>query len=710
MQECVKTRSSITDITVLNDGNLAFCTEFHGAKLLNTQECRLSKNLSIEHLGHKTTAKAFSKEHKLLAFANDTTIYIINLQNKTLLQCIKTNDGSIEVLSFVPNSPYLIAGTKDGRVTQFRYDGKSQLSRLCSFPAKRESSYRIKNNYVSALAFHGNYMAASGYGGTVVVMKMNSLADKRVIEASNLRVTALLFLDKETIVSGSKDGIVRIHKLYGDEKPQTVNTPFTDIKKIVLMPNENFLLVQGDSKKLLLINLHTAKVASNSYLSFKDSISDITLSDRGMLFIALENRVLYKFEFPKVEELTNALLEDKIEDAFILVDQDPMLQGTREHKRLEVLYEKLYTQAINSLIHSQKNEAYSLMERFLKVTSKKDEVAAIFKDFENYPRFKLLVAQKKFPLAYVMSEKFPALQRTLQFKKMEETFKDAFTFAQKQILIGRRDIAEDILLPYAAVVSKKTIINLLLKENRDFLEFIKAINEKNYFLIERLLKKNEHFAQIPNYITLRSSQKNSLNNIAQLINQSKLTEALNAIKELQDTPAIQAELKEFYRVIKLVEKLKESYEARDFTHCYELIDEHYKLNEIGLSVLLERHWAKLMQECESFALKGDIKSIKERLGVLIGIKTRVGKVGDLLRVSFHSKIKILLAKRSFVSAENIIYSYIDIFGSDSEIRSLMRIYEKLTNKKLAFSHEQERVLPRDAWIHSPLIMTPSNLQ
>jgi hypothetical protein len=347
---------------------------------------------------------------------------------------------------------------------------------------------------------------------------------------------------------------------------------------------------------------------------------------------------------------------------------------------------------------------------FQDVESKRGEINSIFTDFKNYPRFKTLIIEQKYALAYAMSEKFPSLKRTLQFKTMEKNFKSAFTFAQKQILIGRKDVAEEVLSPYASIIVKKPMINLLLKQNKDFLDFLKAIQSKNYILIEKLLEKNEVFSQIPTYTALRASQQNSLDVIADLINKSQIKEAIEQIKELQSTPGVKEELKELYRVAKLVQSLHHSYKEGDFTHCYEIIDEHYVLNELELSNLLEKHWSKVMKECEEFALKGDIKSIKDRLGELIGVKTRLAKVGDLLRVSFHSKIKGLLAKKSFVNAENIIYSYIDIFGIDSEIRSLMKIHEKLAAKKLAITLDQERVVSRDNWIHSPLIMTPSNLQ
>ena len=58
------------------------------------------------------------------------------------------------------------------------------------------------------------------------------------------------------------------------------------------------------------------------------------------------------------------------------------------------MYEKLYTQAIEALIHSQKKEAYRLTEMFQDVKSKKKEISSIFEDFKHYPRFKNLVLEK----------------------------------------------------------------------------------------------------------------------------------------------------------------------------------------------------------------------------------------------------------------------------------------------------------------------------
>lgn len=76
----------------------------------------------------------------------------------------------------------------------------------------------------------------------------------------------------------------------------------------------------------------------------------------------------------------------------------------------------------------------------------------------------------------------------------------------------------------------------------------------------------------------------------------------------------------------------------------------------------------------------------------------------MLRLSFHIKIKALLSKSSFKNAESIIYSYIDTFGIDSEIRLIMRSFERVAKHKLAIVLDQEKAVSRDSWLTSALIV------
>jgi len=702
---CHKSRSEMTSFEVLEDDTLAFSTKIHGIKIFSHKNCSSIKNLSIELLNSKTSAIAFNSDGSLLAFANSKIISILDTQTKLLLQTIKTFEGEIEILSFVPKTKYLIAGGKHGRVMQYRYDGRSHLSRLCSFGQQiAQNKSRINNNYVSALALKDNILAVSGYGGVISILKMNSYTNRYNIQASNVRINALCFLNDGRLVSGNVDGIISIHSLNKYQNIKNIRTPFINIHTIIQMPNKRYIMVSAESQNLILIDTFEAKVVSTDYLKFAENISNIKLTQTGNLLVIVNKKELYKVELPSAENIKSFLLHNSLDKAYELIEKDPMLQGTREHLRVEVMYTKLYEKAIEALMNSNIKEAHKLLEMFSDLECKRDEISSIFKAFEYYPRFKNLYLEKKHALSYAMAEKHPALKHTQQFKKMEEAFKESFTFAQKQILIGREDIAKEILSAYATVVSKKPMLQLVLNQNREFIEFLKAINEKKHTSIESLIKKNSSFKEIPSYISLQKEIQDAMKKIRTFIDIGKGEEAIECIKLHLDIPSIKDELLILYNDTKLLKKLQNSYEIEDFVSCYEILDSSHTLDSLELSKLLEKHWNQLMNKCEVFALKGDIKSIKSTLKELIKVKTRVDKIGDLLRLSFHIKIKGLIAKKAFKSAENIIYSYIDIFGDDSELQLIMRSYQKISQKKLAITLNQNKRLKRDNWLQSELIM------
>ena len=196
----------------------------------------------------------------------------------------------------------------------------------------------------------------------------------------------------------------------------------------------------------------------------------------------------------------------------------------------------------------------------------------------------------------------------------------------------------------------------------------------------------------------------NIKKIELFINQGELLKAKELLFKFKNSSHVNKDLKRLNTKLQDMTSLQEAYQINDFKKCYELLDTYPHLNSSELGILLNKHWAKLISECEEYALKGNPKGIKKALDTLISISTRKHKIGDLLRVSFHSKIKAFLAKKNFKSAENIIYSYIDIFGNDNEISSLMKSYELMSKTKLAITQDQNERVQRDKWVNSELIM------
>jgi hypothetical protein len=283
---------------------------------------------------------------------------------------------------------------------------------------------------------------------------------------------------------------------------------------------------------------------------------------------------------------------------------------------------------------------------------------------------------------------------------MQALYKEHFTQAQKQLLLGDTLKAKELLEPFISIPSKRVMIGLLLRQNSNFLEFLKAVSQKEYEKIDTLLKKYPDFASIPSYHTLQEEISRALQELRSLIEAGKSQEAQTLLNRLQAIPWIQKEQLVLSNFLQEAKKLLHYYDKNDFKSCYEIVDKSEYLSSMQLTKLLERYWSRLMQECELYGLQGDIKAIREALGELLYISTRRAKVGDLLRLSFYSKIDKELFISNFHTAENLIYSYIDIFGKDSEIEQIMQNFEKTSGIKLAITSTKQSSKSRNSWVYS----------
>ena len=703
IDECLIARSKITQLTALDNNLVAYATKLHGIKLFSFNNCDTKINLVSEYLNDKTTAICFSQNAEILAFVNTTIIYIIHIPTRKLLKSIDTDGEEIEIMRFDPSSNYIIVGSANGRVLQYKFDSSLLLSRLCSFPHDRPKEYsKVKKNFVSSFAFYKSQMACSGYGGAIFVVDLVSQANKDIITHGRSRIDALCFLNDYTLVSGNVDGAIDIISLKNTHSYKRLNAPFRKIKQILVMPNSNYIMVTSQ-KHIAIFDIKNYKLIDTSYIELDANINRVAIANKEVLIVAFNDQEIIKIELPSIEKLRSLILHNSLDRAFDLTAREPMLRDSNEHMELEKRYKERYIQAVDALIHHNKELALQLTDMFKHTQQKKEEIKLLFLAFDNYPQFQAHFSEKKLTLAYAMATKYPALKYTWQYVRMEREWKETFKYAQRQILLGKEENAKLCLNEYLTIISKRQSIQLILKQNKEFIKFLKAIEKKDYKKVNQLALRNEIFTQIPTYHSLIKEAQKYLDKAKNCIKKGDVNGAQNFLYKIENVVNLQEEVNILYGECKDILILQNAYENNNFKSCYEIIDLHKHLTSIELGVLLEKHWSKIIHECEEYALKGDIKKIKTTLGELITLNSRRGKIGDLLRLSFHTKIKTLISNNKTKQAQNIIYSYIDIFGQDKEISSVMKIYEKEFSTKLAITLNTNNKPTRDSWVYSEII-------
>lgn len=708
--ECLKAKSEVVALKAIDNSLIAYCTKFHGINIFDINDGKTKQSIANSYLNSTTTAHTFSPNSKYFSFATSPFLYVIDIKSKKLIQSIQTLDEKIELISFDPSSSYLIVGTKSGRVLQYTLNQPNLLSRLCSFGYKREEiGARVKEHtsFVSAFAFYENLFACSGYGGLIYIIDINAQTNKQSITHNKSRTDALCLLDENRLVCGSSDGTLSIFFLDNPSNNKVIRTTIPDIKQLLIMPNTNYLMVVGKSKTITIIDTTSYKIIHSKYIEFKSQIQRVDILNDEYLLVALVDNTILNVELRGVTKLKSLILHNSLEEAFELLDEEPMLHGSHEHKILEDRFEISYKNATKALVGQNIALALQILDVYKNVKSKQQKIKELFDAFKNYSRFQTLFLERKYHIAYAMCSKYEALKNTIQYQKMEQSFKTTFLNAQKLIIKNDIQGAKALLSQYSSILSKKPLINLLLTHNKEFVALLKAIQKKDFNTINQLTKMNELFKEIPNYTLMHAQIREILDNAQVAIKKGDTQDAKRLLLYVDGIDAIQNQVDELYKRCTYMQTLQKAYDKGDFVECYEILDLHKYLKTVELGVLLENHWSKLMQKCEGYALSGNIKDIKKTLAELITLHSRRHKIGDLLRVSFHVRVQKLLAEKDFNGSEAIIYTYIDIFGMDSEISNLMENFEKISARNLAITEVQAQRPKRDSWRDFDIIMKNS---
>jgi len=319
--------------------------------------------------------------------------------------------------------------------------------------------------------------------------------------------------------------------------------------------------------------------------------------------------------------------------------------------------------------------------------------------------------------AYELLEKNPILKNSQQYKYLENIYKEAYKEATLGLLKKDKTLIIKVKSLYRDIPEKAQDLVELQKAFDEYQHLKDLFLEKKYSICYALIERCPPLKVTPEYKKLEDRYKISLlaAQYQMNINRQDLAHAIlrDYITIHSKRPILKSVLETKQEFLKHQEinrhtaKLNintivfyKAYDNNEFKRCYELIDENYNLNSSELAKLLNKHYKNIIRKCDKYALDGDIKNIQKELGNLLKISTRKKKIGSLLKVSFQVKIKQLTDKKKFQEAENMIYSYIDIFGLDVDLNIIMKDFEQESAITLAISEEQQIKKDENTWYYS----------
>jgi len=697
---CFKAYSAILSLKVLENKTIIFATRNSGIRVVDAHDYSVISNILPDELKQDTSLVSFSPDSKLAAFVNATTVSVMILATQVIIKKIKLQ-SRVNVISFDPSSTYILIGTRDGRVTQYRFNSSSRLSRLCSFPylLPDEKFLQTEQNYVSAFAFHNDKFACSGYGGAIYVLNLHSRDNMKVITRSRVKIETLYFLDDNHLISGNADGVIEIITLNQTSTIQRLNAPFSNIKNIVSMPNRDYILVSSNKKYISLIDIKKLKIINNKYFEFDTNIDEIIQKQEDSILVILKDATVLNVELLNLNHLKSLINENKIYQAYKLLQKAPMLRGSKEDKHLQERYQEHLLQAVKYIIKDDIASAQNITRPLLQIPSKKDEVELIYTAFKHYDKLKLFFHEKKYNLVYSMADRYPALKETIEYKSLENLWKKSFVEAQKQMHLNNIESARALLSDYIMVPSKRSVIKFILYKNKEFINFLQAIENKEFERINNIAKKNKDLTNLDHYQSLSTEMKNNVKEARELIKIGNITLAEIIIERLEKNSRYEKIADELRIEAQNVKKLFDAFNKDDLFLAYKLIDTNCSLKNTDLGKLLEDKWNVLINSCEKHAIQGKIDLLESDLNSLQKLPSRSDKTGDLFRLAYQVKINYHIKKRNFKESEKFIITYLNMFGLDSELSNYIHSHTENSSKKLTLTPNQKRRKPRDFWLY-----------
>lgn len=689
---------------VLEDKSIIFATSNSGIRVIDSKEYSVISNILLEELDQTTSLLFLSNDAKIVALLNDNKVYIISLLTQTVLKRIAIANEMIEIIGIDPSSNYLLVGTNKGRVLQYKINSNVQLSRLCSFPylLPDEKFSQKEQNYVSSFAFHNDMFACSGYGGAIYVINLYSRDNTKVINRSRSKIETLYFLDDKHLISGNMDGVIEVISLDNISKIKRINAPFLHIKNIIAMPNKDYILVSSHKNYISLINIKTLKIIDDRYLEFDLAVDTIVQKDEESLLVTLKDATVVNVELLNLDRLQSLVNNNKLYEAYTLLQTTPILKGSKEYLFLEKAFHKNVKKAIRYLLDGDINSAQEITRPLMQISSKKAEIELIYKAFKYYETFQLLFHEKKYSLVYSMSERYPALKETKEYKSVENFWKRDFVEAQKQMLLNNTEAAKALLRDYIMIPSKRSIIKFILYSNKDFIGFLQAVEEREFSKLNEILKENKNFANLDHYQSLNKEIQESVYTAQELLAIGNVDHAEIIIQRLEKISQYEKKALELKEASQKIKELYTAFNDDKLFLCYKLIDANSSLKETDLGKHLQDKWNKDIKSWERYAIKGQVQKLLDDLGELKNLQSRSPKIGDLLRVGYRMQIIHNINQSKYKEAKKLIIFYLNYFGYDIEIEHVISLYTKQSSSKISLTRMQLRRKPRDFWLYAQL--------
>ena len=669
-------KRAIIKIKHIENDKIAVIDEFNTIRFFDLNDLKLAGGFKINLPQNRVFANGadVSKDGKYLALsiAKKSKAAIWSTETKKLMHLVGWHKGEIESVAFDNKNRYVVTGGLDGRAHLWSIE-----------TGKIVGSLAPHADYVTAIGFSTNsvWCATGSYDKSISITNISSMRFAYKMRIHSSMVSKIKFFNNFKMISGDKEGNIVVTNYSKGKVIKRLPKLPDMVVDFVVSNTEKYMFATTKNKNIFLYDLEKYDLITDKFIQVSSTITCLEFIPELMyLIIGTVDGILYIYDLLSDEKELNKFIESKkYDEAYNLIDDNPILKNSLYYSQLEEIWEKTFSQAQALLEKGQKETTEHILKPFMSVPAKRMLIQSLFKDFVEFDKFKTLVIKKKYPLAYSLANQYPIFQQTKYYKHMEQEFKKAFAIARQLMHDkSKEDYIKKLLMPFRGVPSKTPLIQSLANEKEIYKLLKQKLAKKDFKGFFELINKYPFLADLDEYqkaVEFGEKLKTTAENFLSKGDYAKVLQYTNMLDQF---PMYKEEAKKLEYEANILANFMQLVASKNYDKVYAFVEQEPFLEENDVFKNLEKQWEEKIKEAEKYSSSGDVEHILSSLKYYMKIKDKLPKIGELIKAAYLYQILSRLKQENNKNEdlERGFRNYIKIFGLDMEISDLIDMAKK----------------------------------
>ncbi|KIM10859.1 MAG: hypothetical protein KU37_09050 [Sulfuricurvum sp. PC08-66] len=675
IQETANFKAPIYSITAIEGGKFGVVDKNSTVRIIDAKTLQtvdgFKTKLTHKHRTYNIAQLSKSGRFSLIGQPmQDKAAFFANKDRRLLAQ-VGMHNGEIESVAFSPDEHYMATGGTDGRT--FVYATKTAALLVALAPHR---------DYVSAIAFSANnrWVATGSFDRTIHIKNIATMSEHFALAGHTAPITQLEFVNSELMLSIDKEGNVLLWDLFNRRVKKRLPKMLEEASDMALTHDGRFLFVGTRLGNIGLYDLESFEQLNKSYIKTNSAVTSLAIDKAtGVLCYGTEDGFVHNYSLTNGDEELQALVsQGSYTKAYKLVFENAMLRFSPHYAQLEHIWEESVEKAKTFLTQEQPAQAKAILAPFEYVSGKQSIIKALLNDFVDFSKFKELVKNSKFNLAYSLVGQRPVFKETQEFKALEEVWERQLSKAKKDILEKAGDEkAREHLALFRGVSHKAKLITELFNQRKAYLFFRKKLAQKDYVSLFQITKAHPFLREMQEYKDLMRVADAIFITINHYYANHEYMSAIKAAEQIKDFPGFKEELSSLMRHSQVYIDFEQAILQNDLKQIYFLLERYAFLSDLPQLDTIDREWASKIDEAQAMASKGDARGVLTLLREYFKIFFRRNVILNLLKVAYTRQVQHLIKKahpkEAVAQAITRLYGW---FGEDAMFDAMLDAYNK----------------------------------